>query len=147
MTDAEILQALTEEDVTALTLYGEGRGVDVLGRVAVGCVIRNRVLTKYRGATYRAVCLAPRQFSCWNEADPNRGVLLDAARGLLAGEDFPAPVLRECLWIANGVVSGACLDPTKRSRHYHHRGVSPAWATGHQPVYVALPHVFYNEVP
>ena len=73
-----ILDNLPQIELVGLTLYGEARGEPIEGIVAVGCVIRNRV--KFEGSFY-AVCLKPRQFSCWNQDDPNYSVLLNLILG------------------------------------------------------------------
>jgi spore germination cell wall hydrolase CwlJ-like protein len=43
MTDAELVGQLSQLDTLALTIYGEARGERVEGRVAVACVVRNRI--------------------------------------------------------------------------------------------------------
>lgn len=60
-------------DIVAKTIYGEARGAGVIDKIAVGAVIRERVLRPgWWGDSWETVCLAPYQFSCWNEDDPNR---------------------------------------------------------------------------
>ena len=71
MSERDIKAALTDELALALTLDAEGRGdgrdgSSVEERIAIGCVIRNRLALGHWGLTYRAVCHAPRQFSCWD---------------------------------------------------------------------------------
>ena len=65
LTDAEVKARLSDLEVTLVTLFGEARGEPVEGLIAVGSVIRNRVKAARFGSTYRAVCLARWQFSCW----------------------------------------------------------------------------------
>ena len=50
----------------------EARGEPEQGQRAVAHVIWNRLKDGRWGQTLAAVCLAPEQFSCWNERDPNR---------------------------------------------------------------------------
>ncbi len=53
--------------VMALTMAAEARSDGAPGMGAVGCVIRNRVrYPGWWGTSWRSVCLAPWQFSCWN---------------------------------------------------------------------------------
>lgn len=53
--------------VLAQTIYGEARGEDEYSWKAIGQVIKNRV----DGGRVKA----DRQFSCWNEGDPNLEVI------------------------------------------------------------------------
>jgi hypothetical protein len=54
-----------DEEVAIKTLILEAAGEGYKGMVAVGEVIRNR--TKLFHAGFEAVCLMPKQFSCWND--------------------------------------------------------------------------------
>ena len=68
---------LVDIDTLARTIYGEARGESRQGKIAVACVILNRVKRKkmcgwreingYKVATVAATCLKPWQFSCWNK--------------------------------------------------------------------------------
>jgi spore germination cell wall hydrolase CwlJ-like protein len=62
-----------ERTVVAKTLLGEARGESRQAMLAVACVIKNRAIS--RGTSYRAECLRPKQFSCWNPGDPNAAKL------------------------------------------------------------------------
>jgi len=69
----------------AMTLYGEARGTSLLDRLAVGAVIRERVLRPgWWGRSWESVCKAPWQFSCWHDHDEahrrNREAMLRAER-------------------------------------------------------------------
>jgi N-acetylmuramoyl-L-alanine amidase len=81
----------------ARTLYGEARGEPTEGQIAVAWVI----LLSLEGAVAQ-VCLAPWQFSCWNQGDPNRARLLvlraDQCRGQMGA--------------ASNVLAGLVADPT-----------------------------------
>lgn len=106
---------LTDVEVVAATLWGEGRGEGVLGRIAIAWVIRNRM--RRRKQTAHDVCLARLQFSCWWKAGgvANHASLLVLLKHLDAYAD---PVWRECLWVAKGVLDGPCLDVVKGADHY-----------------------------
>jgi N-acetylmuramoyl-L-alanine amidase len=138
--------------IVALTLWGEGRGEPVEGRIAIACVIRNRVRADLRddgrpdwwGEGYDGVCLARAQFSCWNATDPNYRKLL-----VLASQPdrwLDDPVLAECLWIADGVVGGRVRDRVGAATHYHATHVTPAWTVGAQLVGRVGAHLFYGRV-
>jgi len=152
MTDHELIGQLSNLETLSLTLYGEARGERVEGRVAVGCVVRNRIKAKRYGVDAKAVCLMPRQFSCWLYHDEahkhNYGSLLFAARALR--NDLPGPALRECVWIAGGILDDAIEDITRQSTHYITRNLweskPPRWALDLTPVIGIGRHVFFAGV-
>ena len=112
-----MIQDLSEIEVLALTIYGEARGELIEGQVAVAAVIRNRVNT--RKQTYKDICLEPKQFSCWNEFDPNYPILSGLADKMLApGGLVPEPILKQCLYVAVGTINGSLIDNTKGSKNY-----------------------------
>ena len=125
MTDADILAALTNETALACTMLGEARGDAAQGhssveeRIAVACVIRNRTRTPKRwGDSLKAVCLAPKQFSCWNAGDPNRPRLLAIAYRLVTQQPSMDRLVDETLYLAAGIASGILLDQTLGADHY-----------------------------
>lgn len=63
----------TEEDLYYLsrTMWAEARGEGRLGMLHVGSVILNRVKDTRFPDTIRRVVLQPRQFSVWNQSNPN----------------------------------------------------------------------------
>jgi cell wall hydrolase len=137
MTDDELKAALTSRSVLQLTIWGESRGEQIESRIAVGCVARNRLAgyKRYRASepTYRGVCLAPQQFSCWNGGDANYTAIMAQAAKLLAGERILDPILRECGWIADGLGDGSIGDRTGGSTFYVEKHLfekaPPAWTT------------------
>jgi hypothetical protein len=148
----QILAALSQTDVLALTIWGEARNQAVEGRIAVGCVIRNRLIAGRWGHDYKAVCLAPWQFSCWTPkgGPANYETVLAAARALLHPEGHRGPDLRECLWIAEGLTSGALRDRVAGCAHYVTRELwhsqPPSWARGMDPAIRIGDHVFFRGV-
>src|SRR5262245_17380118 len=89
--------------IVAATVYGEARGEPVEGQIAVAQVINLR--SAKRDITFQQVCLAPKQFSCWNEGDPNRAVLLANL------ERSPADLVwRQCVWVAEGVLTNQLVQ-------------------------------------
>ena len=138
MTDAEVGK-LGAVEIVAATVYGEARDQPLEGQVAVACVIRNRVLRPEIPLSYQAVCLKPLQFSCWSSKGgfANYKATVGAATQMVSWRgrvpsDAVKPdqkVMRQCLWIATGVVSGAILDNTKGSDHYYADSIPmPSWA-------------------
>ena len=56
----------------ARTIYGEARGQSYASKVAVGWIIRNRLMKGTWGSTYRSVVTARLQFTCWSKThDPH----------------------------------------------------------------------------
>lgn len=140
MTEQEIRAGLSDLHTLALTAWAEARGDNREGgssleeRVAVLCVIRNRVQRSGGALTYKAVCLAPRQFSCWNAGkDANHMALLALAERVLGG-DAADSLYTETLWLAHGVRDGVILDRTLSATHYYAplamvpQGRVPSWA-------------------
>src|SRR5690606_17406987 len=105
--------------ILALTIYGEARNQTILGQVAVGCVIRNRLkkISSYE-ASYKKVCLKPKQFSCWNEGDPNRSKLEELAEKIYLVQEIKDKLFEQCLFVARGIYSDVILDVTKKADHY-----------------------------
>lgn len=157
MTDQQVLDVLRADGLLtlALTMTGEAVGDAADGssieeRLAVACVVRNRVRAARFGVGYAGVCLKPWQFSCWNAGDPNRPRLLALAAQVLAGGQDPR--FSETRYLAGGVVQDAVLDLTRGATHYFNPRVvpAPAWAytdksktTLRRPSAVVGAHQFY----
>lgn len=147
MTEDEIRVSLSDTQCLAVTLYGEARGETVEGRIAVGNVVRNRVTTQRKPA--RMICLADRQFSCWNrdESSNHQRVLGAGERLLIPDQPLTDPLLRECLFLAQGLVTGVMTDNTDGATHYltttlYESDRAPAWAHKLQPTVVIGRHTF-----
>jgi spore germination cell wall hydrolase CwlJ-like protein len=97
-------------EVLARTLYGEARSEPDAGKTAIAWVILNRVTDRRWPKTIAGVCLQPKQFSAWNERDPNRTKLIGVT---LLDEHFAA-----CMAVAWSVIGGVAPDPTKGANHY-----------------------------
>ena len=130
-----------QDDIDALwrTVWGEARGEVLAGKLAVAHVILNRVrLRSWMGRTVAGVCRKPRQFSCWNEGDPNRAKILAVEPG--------HRVFDTCLRIARRAVSGCIDDMTKGATHYHTKHVTPPWSRGKPVSFELGRHEFYNNI-
>lgn len=121
---------LSDRDIVALTLWGEARGEHVEGRIAVACVLQNRLATLKWGSTYEAVCRAPYQFSCWNASDPNQPTLLAMAAQLMKGATLSDRRFKECQWIADGLLTDALQPRVGFATHYYSTSLktAPTWA-------------------
>ena len=144
--DAEIKAALSPAQVVAMTIWAEARAEAIEGEVAVGCVIRNRLLRPKRFAdTWAGVCLAKWQFSCWipQGGEQNYRMLMSRCEASLAGaQPWPA----QALWIAQGIISGAIEDRVVGADHYFASWMPkpPAWSKGLYPVTIIGVHRFYQ---
>jgi spore germination cell wall hydrolase CwlJ-like protein len=123
-------------DVFAKTVYGEARGETWRGKIAVAWVIKNRLMSKKWGTNYVSVCLAPRQFSCWNKDDVNY------AR--IKAVTFDNEDLQKCLAAAAAAHFSIELDPTRGALHYAAERITPNWASND---YITIGgHKFYRGV-
>lgn len=146
MTDDDVKAALSDFDAFWLTLEAECGGEPVEGQIAVASVIRNRVGKRF-GDSYRAVCLAPQQFSCWNPGDDAHHVRLMAKARLVAGDHaertmVPSdPIVRQLKYLAQGIMSGDLLDNTVGANHYLTKklfqSTPPKWAVGQTARFIA----------
>lgn len=143
-------------DVLAGTIVGEASNQEMIGQIAIGCVIRNRAriaeaFFKRTGQSYwwakvagipstdvwRSVMLKPWQFTCWT--DSLRRISNNRARNSVAWET--------AMQIAPQIHDGRTVDVTAGADHYFADYISPpAWSRGKQPVMVIGPHRFYRLV-
>lgn len=158
MTDAAAIALLSTDQVLAITLYGEARGEQVEGRIAIASVIRNRVNTDlggdqkpdWWGEDYKGVCLAPWQFSCWTPkgGEQNYAEIMSVVRAAVNGAAI-GPIMRECAWIAFGIIGGDIRDRVKGATHYYNPAAMvpknrvPDWAKGKTPVALVGSHLFF----
>lgn len=144
----EIVEALPDDAILGLTLWGEARSEPIEGIVAVASVIRNRKHDKRWPDTYRGVCLQRRQFSCWRpEGGPgNYNHLLKIAGQLANKETVTLKSLEQCAWVALGFTKEALYDRVKGANHYHTAALTPRphWAQDVVPVTQVTTHVFYK---
>src|SRR5206468_12010195 len=83
----------------AATLVGECRGEPIEGIIGVANVIRNRAFAA--DSTLKEICLAPKQFSCWNEDDFNFGLVREVLSKLQNRDEIRDPTIRQCIAIAS----------------------------------------------
>lgn len=147
---------LSDTDVVALTIWGEARGEDPLGRRMVGSTIVNRIRyaqaweRRYQsrywwGHDPRSVCLAHDQFDCWMAAVWNRENLA-AMRDVV---NCPDAVLGDCRKIAAQVMAGTLVDSANGATHYlNPADVAdlPSWANPITRVASHGRHVFYRVI-
>lgn len=145
--DAEIKAALSPTQVVAMTIWAEARAEPIEGEIAVGCVIRNRVLRPARfGETWSAVCLAKWQFSCWipEGGEKNYFMLMERCAAGLAGT---TPFPRQAMWIADGLINGGLEeDRVNGADHYYATWMPkpPNWSLGLTPAARIGTHLFFR---
>jgi spore germination cell wall hydrolase CwlJ-like protein len=147
--DSLIKAALSHEQTVAMTIWAESRAEPVEGQIAVGNVIRNRVLRPKRFSnTFKDVCLARLQFSCWVPAGGEKNYQMLLARCERALSD-PIHWPRQALWIAQGIVSNDLADNVAGADHYYAKWMEkpPSWAARMTFVTEIYTHRFYRETP
>jgi N-acetylmuramoyl-L-alanine amidase len=100
----------------AATLVGEARGEPIEGIIGVANVIKNRVNKAKK--TYKDICLAPKQFSCWNLEDTNFKYVSKFLSDLDNGNEIKDPYLIQCVAVAKAVFYNELLDNTKGAKNY-----------------------------
>lgn len=132
---------MTDLEALTVTLWGEGRGEPIEGKIGIAQVIRERVETGYKGAkTYVEVCTAHAQFSAWTEeAAQMKAEAIAYTQGKIDA------VTELCREIAAATIEGKLADNTNGANHYFNPSeVQPEWATD-APVLAELGHhVFIN---
>jgi N-acetylmuramoyl-L-alanine amidase len=144
------LEILTDLEVLSLTIIGEARGEPIESQVGVGSVVRNRLYgNQIRYKNYKDVVFEKLQFSCWNANDPNRPVLIELAEKMIHGQIVDIH-LKQCIWVASGIVKWEIKDNTKGALHYIETGLfndamkRPSWARNAKNELVHGHHTFFN---
>lgn len=157
MTRDSIRSSLTDEAALVATLVGEVRGEPIEGQVAVASVIRNRVNFDIRsdnkpdwwGEGYIGVCTKPKQFSCWNDGDPNASTVYAVAEGLITGLPLGANIA-QLRWIAQGIIEGVIASRVRDADHYLTARLYESitdrnhWARKRAPLMQVGSHVFFK---
>lgn len=141
----ELLKALSSVELLTLCIWGEARGEPVLGKIAVGCVVRNRVMDKKLrwSKSVREVILQPKQFSCFNEGDPNLDKIVKMAE--MGSNRLSDPNVKESMWAAHGIMYDWLQDVTKGANHYFAVSIDPPdWADPKQETVVIGHHKFFK---
>jgi spore germination cell wall hydrolase CwlJ-like protein len=141
------------------------RGEPFEGKIAIACVIRNRVNNPgWWGRDVVSVCTAPAQFTCWHDGQAARvrALALGLSTSPLGGSepegskprsrntepegDETDAAFAQCLDIARDVLAGAYRDHTGGADHYHTASMDlpPPWARGKTPLIRIGAHLFYK---
>ena len=122
-------------DLCARTVYGEMRGAPRVSQVAAVHIIYNRWKSGKWGRSIGSVVLAPRQFSVWNDDDPNKAVITDptleaAPLHKRKNRHFTRAVMSCAILIA--LREEGHPDPTGGCLYYWTGDKVPYWAIGLQ---------------
>jgi spore germination cell wall hydrolase CwlJ-like protein len=107
-------------------------------------IVNRRNKGGWFGKDLRSVILKPKQFSCFNLSDPNRIKLMGIAGDWEGKFDYDK-ALRDCFYVAEGVLNGQFVDPTGGATHYEVKGTGAAWAKSMVVTDEIGHHVFYKE--
>lgn len=107
----------------ARMIFGEARRNSRIEQIAVAHTALTRAKDKVRwnGTDIRSALLTPKQYSCFNDDDPNREILEDPMR-------YDSKRFKQCLVVAEKVLNGEYKDPTNGATHYHAPSANPKWA-------------------
>jgi len=122
-------------------IWGEARGEEYDGKCAVAFVVHNRLLDKRWPVTYENVILQPKQFSCFNENDPNYHEIIKTLTPSRNG-NWESMDYRECRSAAYLIMGNWRKDITRGANHYHARSVMPNWADPQKITNVIGNHIF-----
>ncbi len=134
--DSGILQA-ADQQCLALNIYFEARGEPLLGKIAVGHVVLNRVandrfpqqvcrVIRQGGAKRLHRC----QFSWWCDGRSDR--------------PRNAKAWSEAMFVAGLIRIGATIDPTSGALWYHAAHVKPDWSRQFNRQSKIGEHIFYT---
>jgi spore germination cell wall hydrolase CwlJ-like protein len=117
--------------VVADCLFFECRGESKAGQIAVASVIYNRAKVQHK--TLDAVCLAPKQFSCFNAGYRKPIPKNERERALL--KEFEA---------IESSMKAVTFKPSGSWTHYHTTAVKPSWSKSMTNRATIGNHVFGN---
>ena len=140
MSDEHMSEADLDIRAMAETMYGEARGEGADGMLCVGLTLRNRAKNPgWWGNTVRSVAHKSKQFSCWNDGDPNKVVILQAREMSKRPKELEVAYL-----LAGFIMRDLFVDITYGSTHYHHKSIKPYWAPTLVKQCIRGDHIFYK---
>lgn len=137
--------SMTDVEVIALTIMGEFEELGEEGMTQGVCVILNRAMANKKwmgGNNPRHICLAPLQFSCWNDSPNNRNLarMLDVYNH---NKDYPPYI--KALEVSSKACNGDVDDHVNGAVSYiNHNECDPTWAQGKTPCFVNEPIWFFD---
>jgi spore germination cell wall hydrolase CwlJ-like protein len=138
-----LITQLDNQTLLRACIILEAGGESFLGKLAVGCVIRERVVDKRWPVTWPGVILQPKQFSCFNNIALDSD-LEDAFVQRAIAMQWKSIFWRECQLVAFGIINNYVRDVTGGANHYHTEDVHPRWADTGKCVFREGRHLFYR---
>lgn len=127
------IKSLNDVQILTLTVWGEARGEDEKGKIAVISVIIQRALESRDSSfnNYSKIVLKPWQFSCFLVGDPNLPKIKRIARNWdYYYEKYSC--LRECYRVTTSVLNGEIKTNRYVSeysiKNYKTKKVNPSWS-------------------
>lgn len=134
---------LTDLELLRGTLRLEAEGEPFIGKIAIVCVIKNRVEDKRWPNTIRGVILQPKQFSCFNNIELDKDLV--GKHILTFTECYWSKMWwRECQIAAFGGIYNYYSDITNGANHYHTKTVNPSWSRDKEPCFEIGNHIFFK---
>ena len=128
--------------VVALCLLGECEGEPYTGKALVSETILNRA--KQSNQSLKAVCLAPKQYSCFNTETQQKKLIGRTAEW----STINSPAWKDCIEIAKEVCREGHRTTTPATHYYAPARLDkpPMWASKMRLVAVVGNHEFYEEI-
>lgn len=126
--------------IAARTVRAEARGEPEAGQRAVAHVIVNRLRSNRWSSTLASVCVWDRQFSCWNNSDPNRVSMVSLS------ENDPSIV--KFAGFIEEALSGTDPDPTQGALFYYNPAAvtkKPDWDQGQSYIQIGAHRFFAKD--
>ncbi len=125
------------DQVAVMTLFGECAGEIFLGKVAVGEVIRTRMLTLYHSdGTVQGTVFKPYQFSCYNTGG------LYAMHKRIKGGELQEDLLEE---LEHAWKCSFYTEFAQGANLYCRKDLTPTWAEKATHLVTIGNHAFYRE--
>jgi len=120
----------------ALNIFFEGRGEDLMGKVAIAEVTMNRVESPKHPDNICAVVWDKKQFSWTHDGKHDDPTRFTAKVDRIAWRDSQL--------IAQMVIDNEIRLDVKGATHYHADYVEPYWAKHHTMLFKLGTHIFYK---
>ena len=120
----------------ALNIFFEGRGEDLMGKVAIAEVTMNRVESPKHPDNICAVVWDKKQFSWTHDGKHDDPTRFKAKVDRIAWRDSQL--------IAQMVIDNEINLDVKGATHYHADYVEPYWAKHHTMLFKLGTHIFYK---
>ena len=117
----ESLYRESNEIILARMLFGEGRGVSVGERIAIGFTPINRFKNS-EAKSLAEVILSPKQYSCFNFTPENPNL-----KKVLNPEKYNIKAWEKSLRISEAILEGEYDYVNFGPTHYHRKDIKPKW--------------------